>query len=285
MIKKEDLAFLEKIEEYLLQTNVDTEIVEELMNGLTKKLFKSKSQYAKQDLIEILKLNVLSMMTKYVKNFDIESTSKPYVMLVCGINGSGKTTTIGKMVKLLNEYNWNVLVASCDTYRAAAENQLQSWVKDIKDSFIGKENDNDTPSKIAARAYNTAVRKQKDVLIIDTSGRLQNNQDLMAELVKLKQKLKEFSYKIPHDVVLVVDATCGYNAIEQAKMYNELIGITGIILTKTDISQKAGAILSICKQFNLGIFGVSNGEEKNDIDDFDPKKFTEDLFCNIDKIM
>lgn len=285
MIQKEDLAFLERIEEYLLQSNIDTEIVEDLMNGLAKKLFKSKSEYSKRDIIEILKLNVLSIMTKYVKNFDIEKATKPYVMLVCGINGSGKTTTIGKMVKLLNEYDWDILVASCDTYRAAAENQLQSWVRNIKNSFIGKENDKDTPSKIAIRAYNTAIRRQKDVLIIDTSGRLQNNQDLMAELVKLKQKLKEFSYKIPHDVVLIIDATCGYNAIEQAKMYNELIGITGIILTKTDITKQAGAILSICKQFNIGIFGVSNGEGKDNIDDFDPKKFTEDLFCNIDKII
>ena len=285
MIQKEDLAFLEKVEEYLLQTNIDISIVKDLMNGLAKKLFKSNREYSNLEIIELLKLNVLSMMTRYVKNFDIESMDKPYVMLVCGINGSGKTTTIGKMVKLLNEYNWDVLVAGCDTYRAAAEDQLQSWIRDIKNGFIGKEHDNDTPSKIAIRAYNTAVKQQKDVLIIDTSGRLQNNQDLMAELVKLKQKLKEFSYKIPHDVVLVIDATCGYNAIEQAKMYNELIGITGIILTKTDITKQVGTILSICNKFDIGIFGVSNGEGKDDIDDFDPKKFTEELFNNIDKIM
>ena len=283
-MNKEIIVFLEKIEEYLLKSNIHLNVVENIMNFLAHKLIQNKD-LTKQAIVEILKSQLTLMMQKYVKDFDIENSSKPYVMLVCGINGSGKTTTIGKMINLLKECEWDILVAGCDTYRAGAEKQLKDWVKDKQNDFISIEKETDTPSKIAIKAYNIAKEKNKDVLIIDTSGRLQNNQDLMAELLKIKHKLKEISNKIPHDVVLIIDASSGYNAMEQAKMYNDLIGITGIIATKVDIAKRPGIILSICSQFNIKIFGVCNGENKDNISDLDPQEFANSILCDIDKLI
>lgn len=283
-MNKEIVVFLEKIEEYLLKSNIHLNVVETIMNFLAHKIIQHE-KLTKRDIIDILQTQLTLMIKKYIKDFDIENSSKPYVMLVCGINGSGKTTTIGKMVNLLKECDWNVLVAGCDTYRAGAEKQLSDWIKDKTNDFISIEKLNETPSKIAIKAYKLAKEKNKDVLIIDTSGRLQNDQDLMAELLKIKHKLKEISNKIPHDVVLVIDASSGYNAMEQAKMYNDLVGVTGIIATKIDLAKRPGIILSICSQFNIKIFGVCNGEEKDKISDLEPEEFTKSILCDIDKIL
>lgn len=283
-MNEESLVFLEKIEEYLLKSNIHIDIVKEIMNILANKVIKNQ-QITKKEIIKLVENSIKQMISKYTVDFDIENVEKPYVMLVCGINGSGKTTTIGKMINLLNDYGWNLLVAGCDTYRAGAEKQLRDWVQDKQNDFISIEKETDTPSKIAVRAYNIAKTKNKDILIVDTSGRLQNNQDLMAELLKIKQKLKEISIKIPNDVVLIIDSSCGYNALEQAKMYNDLIGITGIIATKIDIAKKPGIILSICKKFNIKIFGVCNGEEKDKINSLDPQGFVDAILCDINKIL
>lgn len=283
-MKPEMLQFLENVEDYLLKSNIHVDIVEEIMNFLAYKTLQN-DRLNKENIVELLSDQIEFMIKKYVANFDIEQQSKPYVMLVCGVNGTGKTTTIGKMANLLKEYEWDIMIAACDTYRAGAENQLRDLVKIDQDDFITSCKDNDTPTKIVVRAYNKACLKNKDVLIIDTSGRLQNNQDLMAELFKMKQKLHEISNRIPHEVVLIIDTNSGYNAMEQAKMYDDLIGITGIIATKVDISKRPGMILSICKKFNIKIFGICNGEEKDKINDLDPKAFAEAILCDIGTIM
>ena len=283
-MNQEILVFLEKVEEYLLKSNIHDDIVKEIMDYLAHKTIQNEN-ITKQDIINLLSIRIETMISKYVAEFEIDKVEKPYVMLVCGINGSGKTTTIGKMIHLLDTLGWDLLVACCDTYRAGAEKQLSDWVKDTKNDFISIENDKTSPSKIATKAYNLAVERNKDILIIDTSGRIQNNQDLMAELLKIKQKLKEISNKVPHDTVLIIDSSCGYNALEQAKMYNDLIGIDGIIATKIDISKKPGIILSIVKNLNIKIFGVCDGEEKEKIDELDAHKFTNSILCDIDKLL
>ena len=283
-MQKEILNFLEKIEEYLLKSNIHIEIVEEIMNFLAHKAIQN-NDITKTEIVELVSNKIQSMMKQHIANFDVESCHKPYVMIVCGINGSGKTTTIGKMTNLLKECDWSVMIAACDTYRAAAETQLRDWVSENVDDFITMEKESDTPSKIAIRAYRKACENKKDVLIIDTSGRLQNNQDLMAELFKMKQKLHEISNTVPNDVVLIIDANNGYNAMEQARIYNELIGITGIIATKLDIAKRPGTILSICSKFNIKIFGVCNGENKDSINDLDPKAFADAILCDIETLM
>ena len=282
-MNKDLVSFLEKIEEHLIDKNIHINIVKEVMNLLANKVISTKN-ITKDDIIKILFLYFKNIMINYTANFHITEENRPYVMLVCGVNGSGKTTTIGKMVKLLKSLDWSVVVAACDTYRPAAEEQLRIWIENDASEFVFREYENETTYKIALKALKIAEKQNKDVVIIDTAGRLQNNQNLMAELLKMKQKLKEHSHMAPHDVVLIIDANCGYNAIQQAKMYNELIGITGIIATKIDISKSAGAILSICKMFNIPIYGITNGEGENDIDDLDPDKFTKSLLSGLETI-
>ena len=280
---KDIILFLEKIEEYLLKTNIHTDIVKTLMNNLSRAVL--KKDLKQEEIINFLKQDISFSMKKFVRNFNIEVPQKPYVMLICGVNGSGKTTTIGKMANLLQSYGWNILVAGCDTYRAGANKQLADWVAEPEKTFFSDSNNNGLPSKIAVDAYNKAKKDDKDILMIDTSGRTQNNADLMSELLKIKQKLKKTSIHIPHDTVLVIDANCGYNALEQADMYNSLIGITGIIATKFDIVKNPGILMSVCKKLNVPVYGVSDGEEKDKIHDLDCDKFADLVLSGLDEIL
>lgn len=280
---EDKVAFLEKIEEYLLKAGIHIDIVGEIMNFLAKKTMSNKN-ITKQDIVSILEMQLKYMIGIYVKSFNIDENKLPYTMIVCGINGSGKTTTLGKLANLLNNLGWSVVIGACDTFRSAAKEQLQTWTNGIIDDFVFKEHENETSTKIAIKAYNLAVNRGKDVVLIDTSGRLHNDQNLMAELLKMKQKLHEISIYAPNDVVLIIDANCGYNALQQVKMYNDLIGITGIIATKIDIAKKPGSILSICKMYNIPIYGIADGENKSSIKDLDADKFAKSILCDIDKL-
>lgn len=268
------ISFLERIEEILIKKNIYIDIVKEIMNFLAKKVVLKKS-ITKKDIVEILFLYIKNIMTQHTKTFLIDENKKPYVIIMCGVNGSGKTTTIGKMVNILKNLNWSITVAACDTYRPAAKEQLQSLLSNnIVDDFIFNEKGKEKPTQIALKALKVAREKNKDIVIIDTAGRIQNNQNLMAELLKMKQKIKEQIVGAPHEILLIIDANCGYNAIQQAQMYNDLLGITGIIVTKVDISNGLGTVLSICKLLNIPIYGITNGEKDGDINDLDPEQFT-----------
>lgn len=283
MISEESLDFLERIEEYLLKANIHISIVSEFKNFLIRKI-KTCRKISKNDIIECLRNQIKFTIKKYIKDFDINKARKPYTMLVCGINGSGKTTIVGKMASLLQAYDWNILVASCDTFRMAGAQQLKAWIKEPDENFLSNVKSCEAPYKIAIGAYNLAKKKHKDILIIDTSGRLENNQNLMAELFKLKWELKKTSNNIPNDIVLIIDSSCGYNALEQVKMYNELIGLTGIIATKIDISKRPGIILSVCKLYDICIFGVSDGERREQIRDLEPQEFADSILKDINSI-
>ena len=280
----EQVEFLKKLEDYLIESNIHTSVVSQIIEFLAKNI-NSKKHINKEEIVTLLKLELEHQIKGYVKSFSLNPDNLPYVMLVCGINGVGKTSVIGKISNLLHEFGWSVVVAACDTFRAAAAEQLRIWTANKVNDFVFKEKDNETSTKIAVRALNLANKKDRDVVIIDTAGRLQNDQGLMEELLKMKQKLRELSYGAPHDVVLVVDANCGYNALSQVKMYNDLIGITGILVTKTDIAHRPGMILSICKTYNIPVFGISDGEGADTIKDLDPKQFAEAILKDINKIM
>ena len=277
------VAFLERIEEYLLKAGIHIDIVAEIMNFLAKKTISNKN-LTKQDIISILEMQLKYIIGIYTKTFNIDENKLPYTMIVCGINGSGKTTTLGKIANLLNNLGWSIVIGACDTFRSAAKDQLKTWANGIVDEFIFKEHEKETSTKIALKAYNFAVNNNKDVVLIDTSGRLQNNQNLMAELLKMKQKLHEISINAPNDVVLIIDANCGYNALQQVKMYNDLIGITGIIATKVDIAKRPGSILSVCRKYNVPIYGIADGETKDTIKDLDADKFAKAILCDIDSV-
>ena len=269
----------------MIGCNIEISITQKIMNFLVYKVMQNEN-ISHKEIIEAVASRLQIMANEYIANIDIDEQRKqPYVMIVCGVNGAGKTTTIGKMVSIFKKNNYDVMVAECDTYRPATDRQLfDCSVLDVNDvMYISKETD--VPYKIAVKAYNTADERGKDILIIDTSGRLHNNQNLMAELLKIKYKLHEISFYIPNDVILIVDASGGYNLLEQAKMYNDLIGITGIIATKLDITKKPGIILSICEKFNIKIFGICDGEERNKIRELDPKSFADAILSDINDIM
>ena len=284
-MNKKQVLFLERVEEYLIQVGVYVPVIKQLMNYLVHKVVSRKID-KNCEIIDLLRGRVAEMMMERVKLFKIDEHNQPYVILMCGINGSGKTTTIGKMVRLLRSFNWSVVVGACDTFRTVATEQLRILTSKgdldlTNDDFICKEYDNETSTKIALKALKVAQEKKKDVLIIDTAGRTQNNQDLMAELLKMKQKICSYVKGAPHDVVLIVDSNCGYSAMEQVKMYNDLIGITGIIATKMDISITAGSILSVCHLFKIPIYGITNGEKEDDIQDLNPEEFADMLLKDI----
>ena len=279
-MKQDVLSFLEKVEECLLKSDVHIDIVEKIINTVARKIVKNKN-ITKKEVIEIVSNKIQSMMKKYIKDFDIDTENKPYVMLVCGVNGSGKTTTIGKMTVLLKKYGWDIMIAECDNYHTSAKSQLFDMVELDKDDIVFASSLSDTPVKVVIEAYKNAVKKNKDILLIDTSGRLHNNSALMDELKKVKKKLYKITNNTLNDVVLIIDSTCGYNSLEQAKLYDRMIGITGIVATKIDIAKRPGIILSICEKLNIKVFGVCYGEEKDKIDDLDLKKFTNSILQDV----
>lgn len=283
-MKQSVLLFLEKVEECLLKSNVHVDIVEKIINTVARKIVKNKNT-TKEEVLEMVSNKIKTMMKRHIKDFDIDQENKPYVMLVCGVNGSGKTTTVGKMAVLLKKYGWNLMIAECDNYNESAKSQLRDIVDLDEDDFIFASSLSDTPAKVAIKAYKNAVKKNKDILLIDTSGRFQKNKALMDELQKVKKELYKITNNTLNDVVLVIDSTCGYNALKQAKIYDEIIGITGIIATKIDIAKRPGIILSVCEKLNMKIFGVCNGEKNDEINDLDLDKFTNAILQDVINVL
>ncbi|MDB2614164.1 signal recognition particle-docking protein FtsY [Chlamydiales bacterium] len=220
----------------------------------------------KEDLLELLSL----------PNPEKQTTT-PHVILIVGVNGSGKTTSIAKLANLLKKEGQKVLVAACDTFRAAAVDQLERWAKDI-DIEIIKGFPNGDPAAVAYDALKAAIARNVDTLIIDTAGRLQNKDHLMKELEKIERICNKLLPGSPHDTFLTIDATTGQNGIDQAKTFNETTPLTGLILTKLDGSAKGGVIVPIQKQLNLSVRYIGLGETINDLEPFDSKNFVDALF-------
>jgi fused signal recognition particle receptor len=281
--KNIDLNFLEKVEDHLIKSGIHIDIVSDIMNYIVKKLV-SKPVTNRQFVIDTLKDKIVDLIKDFASPIDIDQSNLPQVILICGINGSGKTTTVGKMAHLLTSLGWEVVVAACDTFRSAAQEQLKIASSVCNTEIILKQHAKETPYKIALKAYKIAIEKKRDLLIIDTAGRLHNNQNLMLELFKIKQKLGTISKSAPHNTILVIDANCGYSIINQVEMFHEAIGISGIVITKVDIAKKVGSIISICKKFKIAIHGVADGESSHNIKDFEPIEFADIVISGLEDI-
>jgi len=205
------------------------------------------------------------------------SGEKPYVILTAGVNGVGKTTTIGKLARRFTDNGFTVLLAAADTFRAAAIEQLEIWGQKAGAQVV-KHRSGADPAAVAYDAIVSARAKNIDVVIIDTAGRLHTKGNLMEELKKIKRVVNKEIPTAPHEVLLVLDATSGQNAINQAKIFNEAIGVTGIALTKLDGTAKGGIILAISKELNIPVKLIGVGEGIDDLQDFDPKSFVDALF-------
>jgi fused signal recognition particle receptor len=273
-----DEELLEEIEMQLLTADIGVEATDEIVNHLRDKVARNELQTV-ENLNEIIKEKLIEILKPSEQPLTIDAQNIPYVILVVGVNGVGKTTTIGKLTKKLQLQGKSVLLAAGDTFRAAAVEQLREWGDRNNTQVIYQKEGADSASVIYD-AVSSAKAKGFDVLIADTAGRLHNKDHLMQELKKAIKVIKKIDGTAPHEVMLVLDATTGGNALSQAEAFNDLINITGITITKLDGTAKGGVVFSIAKKMNKPIRFVGVGEKIDDLQVFNAKDFTEALFTN-----
>jgi len=273
--KQIDAELLEEIETRLLMADVGVSTTEKIIGHLTDKI-KRKQLANPEVLISALKQELIAILTPVSQPLEI-TPEKPYVILVVGVNGSGKTTTIGKLAKQYQSEGKQVMLAAGDTFRAAAIEQLQVWGERNDVRVIASEAGADSAAVIFD-AMQSASAKEMDVLLADTAGRLHTQSHLMEELKKVKRVIKKSSETAPHETLLILDASIGQNALAQAKHFTQAVEVTGIALTKLDGTAKGGIIFAIANELNIPIryFGV--GEGINDLRPFDAQAFVEALF-------
>ncbi len=273
--KKLDADLLTEIETALLSADVGVETTEQLIKTLTQKLARNELSDANA-AFECLKQEMLYILQPCSKPLNIND-HKPFVTLVIGVNGSGKTTTIGKLAHFYQQDQKNILLAAGDTFRAAAIEQLQVWGERNKIPVIAQQSGADTAAVIFD-AVTAAHARQVDLLIADTAGRLHTQSNLMAELQKVKRVITKADASAPHEVLIVLDATLGQNALNQVRQFNQAIGITGIVLTKLDGTAKGGIIFAIAKETGIPIRFIGVGEGINDLRPFIAEDFIDALF-------
>ena len=274
IIKKEiDDKNLDKLEEFLIQSDVGLEAASEIKEIIsTKKIDPKKDLSAEINLI--LKEYIISLMRPLENNTFFENNNKLKATLISGVNGVGKTTTIGKIGKILKNNGNKVMFAASDTFRAAAIEQLENWANKI-DVQITKSSQGSDPASVAYKAVEEAIKNNFNQVLIDTAGRLQNKKNLMEEYKKIANVTKKIDPDAPHNVILVLDATSGQNVINQVEEFNKIIPITGIIMTKLDGTAKGGILLALAKKYKLPIIALGLGEKEDDLQLFDAEKFAQ----------
>lgn len=271
-----DAELLEEIETQLLLADVGVETTQYLLTRLTDKL-KRNQLSDPAVLLPILQVEMETILQPVAKPLVIDTQHQPYVILVVGINGSGKTTTIGKLARHLQAQGKKVMLAAGDTFRAAAVEQLQIWGQRNNVPVVAQVSGADSAS-VVYDALQSATAKGMDVLIADTAGRLHTQTNLMEELKKIKRVLSKLDATAPHEVLLVLDAGIGQNAVIQAKQFQQAVGVTGIALTKLDGTAKGGIIFTIAEQLGIAIRLIGVGEQIDDLRPFSAKDFVAALF-------
>ena len=271
-----DRDLLEEIEASLLMADIGVEATTEIIKRLTESVERHQLNDG-EALTAALKQELLSMLRPCSKNLHIPKQDKPFVILVVGVNGAGKTTTIGKLANRLQAQGHSVMLAAGDTFRAAAVEQLQTWGERNNIHVVAQHTGADSASVIYD-AVQSAQAKHIDVLIADTAGRLHTKSNLMDELKKVKRIISKLDETAPHEVLLVLDAGTGQNALSQAKLFNETVELTGLALTKLDGTAKGGVIFALAKQFGIPIRFIGIGEGIDDLQDFDADAFVNALF-------
>jgi fused signal recognition particle receptor len=276
---KIDVQVLNELEETLVGTDIGIRTAYKIFEDLKKDLSTIEDTSAAMDKV---RAEITRILSSREKPLDISATNKPFVIMVSGVNGSGKTTTIAKLAWMLKNQGKSVIVAAADTFRAAAIEQLEHWANKAGADFI-KSQEGADPSAVAYDGLEAAISRGHDVLIIDTAGRLHTRENLMDELKKTNRVLDKKMPGTPHEVLLVLDATIGQNAIEQTRQFNNLLGVTGIVLTKMDGSSKGGVIVGIADEFDIPIRFVGVGEGMDDLQEFNAEHFVEALFKDDDE--
>ena len=279
LIKKEiDDNSLDKIEEFLISSDVGIDSASEIRNILAQEKIDPNLDIIKE-INKILKNYIISSMTPFEKKEFFNKNENLNVVLIAGVNGSGKTTTIGKIAKIFKQNNNKVILSASDTFRAAAIEQLENWANKI-DVTIIKSTQGSDPASVAYKAMEFANKNNFNQLIIDTAGRLQNKKNLMEEYKKIANVVKKIDEKAPNEIVLVLDATSGQNILNQVEEFNKIIPLTGLIMTKLDGTAKGGILLALTKKYKIPIIGLGLGEKEDDLQIFDVEKFA-DAFTQI----
>ena len=273
--KKIDEETLNKIEEFLIMSDVGVDVASEI-----RKIISEKKILPNQDSIMQVNQILLNYIEKLMNPLEKEILNNENVgtkvFLIAGVNGVGKTTTIGKLGKILKKNNKKIIFAATDTFRAAAIEQLENWSKKIDVKIIKSETGSD-PASVAFKALEFAVKNNFDYVLIDTAGRLQNKKNLMEEYKKISNVTKKIDPNSPHEVLLVLDATTGQNALIQIEEFQKIAPITGIIMTKLDGTAKGGILIALAKKFNLPIIALGLGEKEDDLQIFNSKDFAKAL--------
>ena len=274
IVKKEiDDENLNKIEEFLIHSDVGIEAASEIKEIIsTRKVDPNKD--LPSEINHILKEYIISLMRPLENSSFFKKKDKLNAILISGVNGVGKTTSIAKIGKILKDNDNKVMFAASDTFRAAAIEQLENWANKIGVQ-ITKSSQGSDPASVTYKAVEEAIKNNFDQVLIDTAGRLQNKKNLMEEYKKIANVTKKIDPEAPHDVILVLDATSGQNIINQVEEFNKIIPITGIIMTKLDGTAKGGILLALAKKYKLPIIALGLGEKEDDMQIFEAEKFAE----------
>ena len=279
VVKKEiDDKTLDRIEEYLIQSDVGVVAASEIKEIISDSKIDPKNDIA-NEISAILKEYIISLMKPLENNSFFQKKEKINATLVSGVNGVGKTTTIGKISKILKANGNKVMLAASDTFRAAAIEQLENWANKVEVE-ITKSSQGADPASVAYKAIENSIANNFTQVLIDTAGRLQNKKNLMEEYKKIANVTKKIDPEAPHDVILVLDATSGQNVINQVEEFNKIIPITCLIMTKLDGTAKGGILLAVAKKYKLPIIALGLGEKEDDLQMFEAEKFA-DAFTQI----
>lgn len=277
--RKIDQSLLDQIEEILITSDIGIKATSKIIQSL-KEYSKKVELASNEEIFDVIKneiLKILEESSQMLNSNPFEISSKPHTILVVGVNGVGKTTTIGKLAYNFRKLQKSVLIGAADTFRAAANEQLEIWAQRAGVPVIQQKPGAD-PASVAYDTLNSAIAKEIDVVIIDTAGRLHNKIHLMSELEKIIRVLKKLKQNAPNEVLLVLDATTGQNAIQQAKEFMKVAPITGIVLTKLDGTAKGGVIVPIAMEFKIYVKFIGVGEKIDDLQPFNPVVFVDALF-------
>jgi fused signal recognition particle receptor len=275
--QKIDQNTIRDFEDLLITSDVEVETSELIASKLGNEKFPNAPSL--EEIQSSLSKIINEIVSANIKKIDYKNNAKPYVILMVGVNGSGKTTTIAKLANQFQKEKKKVLLVAADTFRAAAAEQLNEWADKIGTDFL-RDADKSDPASVVYKSIAYANKNNIDVVIIDTAGRLQNKTDLMDQLGKIDRVLKKHDETLPHDSIISIDATTGQNALKQVEEFNKFTKITGIIMTKFDSNAAGGTLVSISNKTKIPILAIGSGEQISDLIDFDPEQFSNNFIKN-----
>ena len=265
---------LDEFEELLIKSDINIDTAEEIIRKLGLKRF--GDNFSPGEIQRSLEQIIIEILTPSEKTIEYDSDLSPLVLMIMGVNGSGKTTTIAKMANNFIKEGKKVLLVAADTFRAAATEQLEEWSRKINTDILKGEEGSD-PASIVFKSLEETKLKKYQVIIIDTAGRLHTRSDLMDQLGKIERVLKKIDHNFPHETIITIDATTGQNALKQVEEFDKIVKISGIILTKYDTSASGGTLISNAEKTKLPIVGIGIGEAINDLEPFNSKKFSREI--------